>query len=192
MARVATKQDIPLEKIRRYLEPGPIVLVSSSWKGQRNIMTMGWHTVMEFSPSLVGCVIASSNHSFELIRQSRECVINLPTMAQLDAVVGIGTTSGLDVDKFERFGLTAEAVAGAGEAFAAPAIRECHAHFACRLHDDSLVDKYNFFIWEVVAARAARTPKHPETVHYTGEGLFMVAGKVVSRRKTALLAKDPS
>lgn len=191
MVRSYTKQNVPLEKIRRYLEPGPIVLVSSSWEGRRNIMTMGWHTVMEFSPSLVGCVIASSNHSFEMIRRSRQCVINLPTTALLDAVVGIGTTSGSEIDKFERFGLTPEAVDGAGEGFTAPAIRECHAHFACRLHDDSLVDKYNFFIWEVVAARAAQTPKHPETLHYTGEGLFMVAGKVVSRRSAALLAMEP-
>lgn len=192
MARAYKKLDVPLEKIRRYLEPGPIVLVSASWEGRRNIMTMGWHTVMEFSPSLVGCVIASSNHSFELIRRSGECVINLPTTALLDAVAGIGTTSGAEVDKFARFGLTPEAVEGAPEGFAAPAIRECHAQFACRLHDDSLVDKYNFFIWEVVAARAACTPKHPETVHYTGDGLFMVAGKVVSRRSSALLAMEPS
>jgi flavin reductase (DIM6/NTAB) family NADH-FMN oxidoreductase RutF len=187
MAPTYKKLDVPVENIRRYLEPGPIVLVSSAWQGQRNIMTMGWHTVMEFSPSLVGCVIASSNHSFELVRQSRECVINLPTTALLDAVVGIGTTSGSDIDKFEHFGLSPEAVQGV----AAPAIRECHAHFICRLHDESLVDKYNFFIWEVIAARAARTPKHPETLHYTGEGVFMVAGKVISRRSRALLAKEP-
>lgn len=148
MARSYAKQDFPLHKIRRYLEPGPIVLVSSAWKGQHNIMTMGWHTVMEFSPSLVGCVIASSNHSFELIRQSRECVINLPTAALTDAVVGIGTSSGVDIDKFERFGLTPEAIEGVK----ALAIRKCHAQFACRLHDESSVDKYNFFIWEVVAA----------------------------------------
>lgn len=191
MARSAGKQAFPVEKIRHYLEPGPIVLVSAEWQGRRNIMTMGWHTVMEFSPSLVGCVIASSNHSFELVRQSRECVINLPTTALLDTVVGIGTTTGSEIDKFDHFGLTSEAVAGAPERFSAPAIRECHAQFACRLHDDSLVDKYNFFIWEVVAARAARSPKHPETLHYTGEGVFMVAGKVVSRRSKALLGMEP-
>lgn len=187
MAPAYKKEAVPLEKIRRYLEPGPIVLVSSAWRGQRNIMTVGWHTVMEFSPSLVGCVIASSNHSFELIRQSRECVINLPTTALIDAVVGIGTTTGSEIDKFERFGLTPEAVEGVN----APAIRECHAQFICRLHDDSLVDKYNFFIWEVIAARAAKSPKHPETLHYTGEGVFMVAGKVISRRSAGLLAKEP-
>ena len=93
--------------MRRYLEPGPIVLVSSAWRGERNIMTMGWHTVMEFSPALVGCVIAAGNHSFELVRRSRECVINLPTAALLDTAVGIGNCSGADVDKFDKFGLTA-------------------------------------------------------------------------------------
>ena len=58
----------------RYLEPGPIVLVTSAFGGRRNIMTMGWHTVMEFTPSLVGCVIAAANHSFEFVRRSGECV----------------------------------------------------------------------------------------------------------------------
>ena len=185
MTRRFDKVDLPLEQVRRYLEPGPIVLLSSSHAGERNVMTMGWHTVMEFSPSLVGCVIASSNHSFELVRRSRECVINVPTAALVDAVVGIGTSSGSEVDKFERYGLSVE------EGFDAPVIRECYANFVCRLHDDSLVGKYNFFIWEVVAARVARSPKHPETLHYTGAGEFMVAGKVISRKTAGMLAKEP-
>ncbi len=79
MARRPTKLDFPTANVRRYLEPGPIVLVSSAWRGKTNIMTMGWHTVMEFTPSLLGCVIAASNYSFELVRGSGECVINLPT-----------------------------------------------------------------------------------------------------------------
>ena len=64
----------------------------------------------------------------------------------------------------------------------APLIRECHANFEGRLHDDTLVDRYNFFIWEVVKAHVGASPKHPETLHYTGEGVFMVSGKVISRR----------
>src|SRR5512132_2396617 len=55
------KKDFPVAEIRRFLEPGPVVLVSSAWKGKTNLMTMGWHTVMEFTPSLVGCIISSSN-----------------------------------------------------------------------------------------------------------------------------------
>ena len=172
------RQDFPLANIRRYLEPGPIVLVSSAWDGQRNIMTMGWHLVMEFTPALVGCVISAGSHSFGMIRASRDCVINLPTLRLVDEAVGIGNCSGRTVDKFERFGLTAVPAAVVG----APLIAECHASFECRLADDSLVDKYNFFIFEVVKAHVAKSPKHPETLHYTGDGVFMVAGKVISRR----------
>ncbi|HEX5364379.1 MAG TPA: flavin reductase family protein [Gallionella sp.] len=181
MAPSLRKQHFPVEKVRRYLEPGPIVLVSSAWKGKRNIMTMGWHTVMEFSPSLVGCIISSANHSFEMVRRSRECVINVPTTALIDEVVGIGTTTGTEIDKFDHFGLTA----GAADSVKAPLIRECHANFECKLADARMVDKYNFFIWEVVSAHVAASPKHPETLHYKGEGTFMVAGRIFHRRKLA-------
>jgi len=174
----AKKADFLTSQVRRYLEPGPIVLVSSSHEGRTNIMTMGWHTVMEFTPSLVGCVISSANHSFEMIRRSRECVINLPTSKLTDVVVGIGNTTGTEIDKFQHFGLTAEKAAMVD----APLIAECHANFECRLGDDALVAKYDFFIFEVVRAHVASSPKHPETLHYAGEGVFFVSGKVISRR----------
>jgi flavin reductase (DIM6/NTAB) family NADH-FMN oxidoreductase RutF len=172
------KSDFPTSRIRRYLEPGPIVLVSSARDGRTNIMTMGWHMVMEFTPSLVGCVISGANHSFAMIRSSGECVINLPTTSLTDIVVGIGNTSGAEIDKFEHFGLTPEKA----DLVQAPLIAECHACLECRLHDDALVEKYNFFIFEVVKAHVARSPKHPQTLHYTGDGVFVVAGKTISRR----------
>lgn len=178
MRRTKAKRDFPVAEVRRFLEPGPIVLVSSAWKDQTDIMTMGWHTVMEFSPSLVGCVIASGNHSFELIRRSRQCVINLPTVALTDTVVRIGNTTGAEIDKFSAFGLTP----APAEQVRAPLIEECHASFECRLYDDAMVDRYNFFIFEVVKAHVAPSPKCPTTLHYTGNGVFMTAGKTISRR----------
>ena len=105
--RAYRKTDFPVSNIRRFLEPGPIVLVSSAWKGDTNIMTMGWHMIMEFEPSLVGCYIWTENHSFEMIRNSKECVINVPTAALGATVVGIGNSSGRDIDKFAKFKLTA-------------------------------------------------------------------------------------
>jgi flavin reductase (DIM6/NTAB) family NADH-FMN oxidoreductase RutF len=172
------KSDFPVRRVRRYLEPGPIVLVSSKWEDKTNVMTLGWHTVLEFSPSLVGLMISAGNHSFQMIRHSRACVINLPTTALTDIVVGIGNTSGREIDKFAEFGLTAEEASEVD----APLISECHANFECRLFEDVLVDRYNFFIFEVVKAHAAASPKHPETLHYTGEGVFVVSGKIISRR----------
>ncbi|MFL9878254.1 flavin reductase family protein [Herbaspirillum rhizosphaerae] len=175
---MSKKLDYPVADIRHYLEPGPVVLVTSRWQDETDVMTLGWHTVMEFTPSLVGCIIASSNHSFELIRSSRECVINIPTVEMIDTVVDIGNCSGAEVDKFSRFGLTTSAASKVS----APLIDDCFVNLECKLYDDCLIDTYNYFIFEVVKAHAAAGPKHPQTVHYTGDGEFMAAGKHLSRR----------
>ncbi|MEF2071035.1 flavin reductase family protein [Consotaella aegiceratis] len=178
MIKILKKRDFPVSQVRRYLEPGPIVLVSSKWRDKTNIMTLGWHTVLEFSPSLAGLMISGGNHSFRMIRESGECVINLPTTALTDTVAGIGNTTGATIDKFAEFGLTAQEASEVG----APLIGECHANFECRLHDDALVERYNFFIFEVVKAHVAPSPEHPETLHYTGDGVFMVSGEIIDRR----------
>ena len=176
---IVAKKNFPVSNARRYLEPGPIVLVSSHWRGKTNIMTMGWHCILEFSPSLVGCLISSGNHSHHMIRGSGECVINLPTTALTDTVVKIGNSSGAAIDKFKEFGLTAQKA----NEVEAPLIGECHANFECRLYDEALVEKYDFFIFEVVKAHVAEKPEHPETLHYTGDGVFMVSGKIIDKRR---------
>jgi flavin reductase (DIM6/NTAB) family NADH-FMN oxidoreductase RutF len=173
------KRDFPVGDIRRFLEPGPVVLVSSAYKGERNIMTMGWHTVMEFTPSLIGCIVAAGNHSCGLISRSRECVINVPE-AQLAATAAqIGNCSGARVDKFKRFNLTAVAA----DKVKAPLIAECYANLECRLVDGRLRATYNFFIFEVVKAHAPAAPKYPKTIHYRGGGHFMVSGRSLNLRR---------
>ena len=167
-----TKKDFPTSNIRRFLEPGPIVLVSSGHRDQTNIMTMGWHMMMEFSPALVACVISSANHSFELIRRSRQCTINIPTVDLAATVVKIGNSSGRDIDKFIEFGLTPKP----GTHVRAPLIDECYANFECRLADAGWVKKYDMFVFEVVKAHVATSPKVPKTIHYRGEGEFMISG----------------
>lgn len=166
------KRDFPVSEIRRYLEPGPIVLVSSCYKDEMNIMAMGWYTVMEFTPSLIGCVISNRNYSFELIKKSKACVINIPTQDMVKTVVGIGNCTGAKVDKFKKFKLTAETA----DKVDAPLIKECYANFECKIVDSKLVNKYNFFIFKVLKAHVAKTPKYPATVHFRGEGVFMLSG----------------
>jgi flavin reductase (DIM6/NTAB) family NADH-FMN oxidoreductase RutF len=98
-------------------------------------MTMGWHMMMQFTPALFGCYIWDGNHSFEMIRRSKECVINVPTSDLVNEVVGIGNCTGADIDKFGMFGLTPVP----GEKVDAPLIKECYANFECRLADASLI-----------------------------------------------------
>ena len=112
-----------------------------------------------------------------MIRKSRECVINVPTVDLAKTVVGIGNTSGRDIDKFADFNLTAVP----GKKVRAPLIEECHANFECRLVDSSLINRYSLFVFEVVKGYARTTPKFPKTLHYRGDGLFMIAGPTVNR-----------
>jgi flavin reductase (DIM6/NTAB) family NADH-FMN oxidoreductase RutF len=140
-----------VDDVRRFLEPGPIVLVSSAWKGKTNIMTMGWHMVMSEEPSLVGCFIWDRNHSFEMIRKSRECVINVPTVDLATTVVRIGNTSGARGRQVRAV----RAHRRAGRKVKAPLIDECHANFECRLVDSSLINRYSLFVFEVVKGHAA-------------------------------------
>src|SRR5690242_10243550 len=81
-------RDFPVDDVRRYLEPGPIVLVSSAWRNKTNIMTMGWHMVMGFEPSLIGCYIWDQNHSFNMIRKSREWLDRLALGRQVELKFG--------------------------------------------------------------------------------------------------------
>ncbi len=171
--------DFPVEDVRRFLEPGPVVLISSAHRGVRNIMACGWHMVMEMQPSLVGCYVWDQNDSQATIRASRACVINLPTFDLVRTVARIGNCHGSEGDKFTKFRLTAAPAQKVG----APMIGECYANFECRLVDTSLIKRYSLFVFEVVKAHVARSPRYPTTVHYRGGGVFMVSGRNLGYRK---------
>ena len=180
----ARKTAFPVEKVRRFMEPGPVVLVSSRFKDKTDIMTMGWHMVLETSPSLLGCYIWSRNFSHDLIKRSKECVINIPDAKMARTVVKIGNTSGKDIDKFAVHKLTAVP----GKIVGAPLIAECHTNLECKLVDSSLIRKYSLFVFEVVRAVSRSKPALPQTIHYRGAGEFMVSGGSKSLR--SLFRKD--
>jgi len=168
------KKPFPLGKVYGLLEPGPVLLVTTSYRGRTNIMTMSWQTMIDFEPPLIACVISNRNYSFDLLRKSKECVLNIPTREIAKQVVGCGNSSGRTVDdKFKKFKLTpAPAVT-----VRAPLIEECYANLECKVVDTRLVNKYNLFFLEVQKAWVAPLKKYPATLHHFGRGRFMVAGR---------------
>jgi len=142
---------------------------------------------MEFEPPLVGCVISDRNYSFEILKATGECVLNIPTVKLAEKVVGCGNISGQSVDKFKTFGLT-PVPAAVVKARSLPSV---YANLECKVVDRTLVDKYNFFVLEVVKAWIDPRQKHPQTMHHQGEGVFMVAGKndQVAFPKTSFLTE---
>lgn len=176
------KKSFPLANVYRLLEPGPVVLLTTARKGVPNIMTMSWLTMMEFEPPLVGCVVSGNNYSFDALKATRECVINIPTAELAKQVVAVGNSSGRKVDKFARTGLTPLEAS----LVQAPLIAECYANLECKVADTRLVNSYNFFILEVLKAWTDPAVKDPQTLHHRGNGVFMFAGasvKLPSRMK---------
>ena len=184
---MVNRREFPLGEVYRLLESGPVVLVTTWRAGRANIMPMSWHTMMEFVPPLVGCVISSLNYTFEILGTTGECVINVPTVELAKKVAGCRNTSGRSVDKFKTFGLTPVAAS----VVAAPLIAECYASLECKVMDRTLVTRYNFFILEVVKASIDPRRKRPRTIHHQGEGVFMVPGRTIKlpSPKTSFLTK---
>lgn len=172
------KRAYPLSRVYGLLEPGPVVLVTTARKGRANIMTMSWHTMMEFEPPLIGCVISGRNASFDTLKSTKECAINIPTQELAKQVVGIGNSCGRTVDKFIKFGLTPVPAAQVQ----APLIAECYASLECRVADTRLVNRYNFFVLEVLQAWVDTAVKNPRTLHHRGNGVFAVAGEPIKLR----------
>ncbi|MBN1473886.1 MAG: flavin reductase family protein [Syntrophaceae bacterium] len=172
------KKSFPLSKVYTLLEPGPVVLVTTAKREKTNIMAMSWHTMMEFEPPLVGCVIGNRNYSYRLLKATKECVINIPTQKIAQQAVDCGNISGAKTDKFKKFGLTPKAAVKV----AAPLIEECYANLECRVVDTRMLKNYCFFILEVVKAWIDPKVKSPRTIHHLGKGHFMIAGKIIKMK----------
>ena len=176
------KRALALSKVHGLIEPGPVLLLATSRDGSADIMPMSWHTMMDFEPPLVGCIVSDRNHSFENLRRTKECVLGIPTVEIADKVVACGNTSGSIIDKFRTFGLTPLKASRVD----APLIAECCANFECRVVDTKFVPKYCFFVLEVVKAWTNPAIITPRTIHHRGRGEFMVAGETIrlaSRKK---------
>jgi len=165
-----------LGKAFTLMEPGPVVLVTTCDGQKNNIMTISWTMVLDFTPAFA-ITTGAWNHSYAALRKSRECVIAVPAVDLIDQVVGVGTCSGADTDKFEKFGLTPVKAKQVG----APLIRECLANLECKVVD--IVSKHNIVVLEAVAAYFDQSRKEKRTIHAVGDGTFVVDGRRLDRRK---------
>jgi len=176
-------QPLDLGKAFTLIEPGPVVLVTTHDGQKANIMTLSWTMVTDFTPRLA-ITTGEWNYSFTALRKHRECVIAIPTVDLLDKVVGIGTCSGADTDKFSRFALTAMPA----RHVSAPLIKECLANIECKLID--IIEGHNILVLEGLAAYLDTAREEKRTIHAVGDGTFIVDGRKLDRREM-MAAKLP-
>jgi len=166
---------LKLSRAFTLMESGPVVLVTTRDGEKNNIMTISWTMVMDFTP-VFAITTGKWNHSFTALRKYRECVIAIPTVDLLDKVVGIGTCSGADTDKFATFKLTPVQA----KLVRAPLIKECFANIECKVID--IVKKHNIVVLEGVAAYIDTARKEQRSVHAVGDGTFIADGRKIDRK----------
>jgi flavin reductase (DIM6/NTAB) family NADH-FMN oxidoreductase RutF len=184
--RVPALKETAAGKAYRLMEAGPIVLVTTTDGVRPNIMTMGFHMVVQHQPPLIGCVIGPWDHSFTALRETGECVISIPGADLGPKVVDIGNCSGVDTDKFTRFRLTALP----SRSVRPPSIAECLANIECTVEDDTLVDRYSLFVLRAKTITVNESRKDRRTLHHNGDGTFSVDGRMVDLRNRMVLWKQ--
>lgn len=168
-------EPLPLSRAFTWLEPGPVVLITTDDGTRPNIMTITWTMVLDFGADFA-ITTGSWNHSWAALTARRECVIAIPGADLLDVVVGIGTCSGRDTDKFARFGLTA---LPAGRV-SAPLIGECLANIECRVVE--VLEPYGIVVLKGVAAHHDPLRAERRMLHAVGDGTFIADGARFERR----------
>lgn len=130
------------------LYPLPAVMVSCAREGERpNIITVAWVGTVCTNPPMVSVSLRPSRYSYDLIRESKEFVINLTTSGLVRAADFCGVRSGRDVDKFRETGLTPEP---SRELRAAPGILESPVNMECRVAQVLELGSHHLFLAHVV------------------------------------------
>lgn len=179
---------VELTKAFRLLNHGPTTLITSTHAGKQNIMAAAWACALDFNPPKVTVVIDSKTYTRELIEAEGSFAINLPCVKQIEMVKKVGSISGRDFpksDKFAEYGIETFAA----KEISAPLVKDCVAWLECKIiTDTNNQNTYDLFIAEVVAAHADEHvfsdghwhfDRHDElrTIHHVAGGVFFATGR---------------
>jgi len=145
------KIKVNLSTSLRLVHPMHTVLVTTTDKfGKANIITLAWVMPTSVNPPLIAISIAPQRYSHTNIEETKEFVVNIPTMEILRETFFCGRVSGKTLDKFKETGLTPQPA----KMVKAPIIKECIAHLECKLHQQFTTGDHTIFIGEIVEAYA--------------------------------------
>lgn len=134
-------------KAGNMLNPVPAVMVSvSDGNGKNNIITVAWAGTICTNPPMISISVRPERFSYEMIKNTKEFVVNLTTKDLVRACDYCGVTSGRDVDKFKKMNLTPIKLPNVS----APGIKESPVNIECRVKKIEELGSHTMFIADVV------------------------------------------
>jgi len=144
------RRSLEVGDARRLLGGGPVVLLSTSWRGNKNVMPAIFVTPLSIDPPLIGVAVHPARHTHDMIRYSEEFALSVPSRELLHHVQYLGSVSGRELDKLELTGLPAFR----GRRVEAPLLEGCVGWIECGVHDAFTVGDHTLFVGIVVAVQA--------------------------------------
>lgn len=135
------------------LFPVPAALVSCGGTGEwkPNLITISWVGTVCTNPPMLSISVRPERYSYNIIKQTGEFVVNLPTVKQTRVTDWCGVVSGRDHDKFEKTGLTPAPALNVG----CPVVLECPVNIECRVVQTLELGSHDLFIAEVVGVQVS-------------------------------------
>jgi flavin reductase (DIM6/NTAB) family NADH-FMN oxidoreductase RutF len=150
------KVNVDLSSAYRLVHPEHVVLVSCRGKrGKLNIITLAWCMPTSMRPPMLAISVASRRLSHKMIAETKEFVVNVPTMDIVKETLFCGRRTGRQLDKFKETGLTPLKA----KTVMPPIIKECVAHLECKLSQQVTTGDHTIFVGEILVA-------------YVNEGVF--------------------
>ena len=181
------KVNVDPSSASRLLHPMHTVLVSCVGKTEKpNIITLAWAMPTSINPPLVAISIAPQRCSHALIEETREFIVNIPTVNILKETLFCGRRSGKDCDKFKETSFTPLRA----RKVKPPIIKECVAHLECKLHSQFTTGDHTIFVGEIVEAYANKEAfadkynlKNAKMIFHLGGDEFATLGSKVFKPK---------
>jgi flavin reductase (DIM6/NTAB) family NADH-FMN oxidoreductase RutF len=179
------KVEVNSEMVYRLLHPRHTVLVTCTDKtGRANIITLAWSMPTSADPPMVAISVAPKRLSHQMIEETEEFVVNVPTMKIVRETLFCGRISGIECDKFKKAPLTPLPA----KKVRSPIIKECVAHLECKLVKTMPTGDHTLFIGEVLTAYANEGTfsktfnirKIKPIYHMGGDDFATITAKVVS------------
>ncbi|MHB8574614.1 MAG: flavin reductase family protein [Dehalococcoidia bacterium] len=173
---------------RRLLVSGPLVLVTTSYRGNDNVMPAAWTMPLSANPPFVGVAVHPSRHTHDMIRFSEEFALNIPGRSLLNHCQYYGTASGRDLDKLE----TSKIPTTHARKIGARLLDGCVASIECGVEDALRIGDHTLFVGRVLAVAAddeaynelwTLTDEDEKPLHYLGGDWYATLGTRLQARQ---------
>ncbi len=152
------------------LYPNPVVLVSAKFQEKESIIAIAWVGTCCSSPPIISISVRKERYSYDLIKNSREFVINVPLSSMVDQIKICGTKSGRDSDKWAACNF----IRSDSKYVSVPGINECPVNIECKVINILEIGVHDLILGEVLGVKIDKEWKeatYPNMVTFT-KGIY--------------------